>query len=405
MVNELSKQQAALPIVPVDHTHAPGQSPGQHPDQDQGTKQPPDKQATAPADQHPSAQPDQKRGPSDTSHTPGQAGPSAGHPDVQHYLNLEKQDPNTPPHPAHGGSDAIPLQTTPPTTDHASGTGHVADIRQTTDAAHPGETKHPAETTHPAGSDPADSHRPADSKNPADSKDPGDAKHSADAPHGPMPSAAHAPGAQERTTDTRAAHEVHETPADRALRLHLQPFGVTPEQARDYLRIALVPQLHLNPVTTMRPDDIQRAGKAVSQLPEQQLDHLTAQAKAADAAGHPARQTLDLSHLPAVPRFGFDPPIDRTPSAKEFHLKLFPPEPPKPPILQMPKPAEPSGYAKKMADSAAQGHPSHRVPDVPDAEKVKDATVGDVFRAIQEALGLPKIYPDDDGTLNVERDF
>ena len=70
-----------------------------------------------------------------------------------------------------------------------------------------------------------------------------------------------------------------------------------------------------------------------------------------------------------------------------------------------PKPAEPTEYAKKMADSAAQGHPSHPLPDIPDAERTKEATVGDVIDAVEEIFDLPKTKPDSDGTLSLGRDF
>lgn len=92
---------------------------------------------------------------------------------------------------------------------------------------------------------------------------------------------------------------------------------------------------------------------------------------------------------------------------KAFQTPRVSPEPvPKPSIVQpSPKPAEPTEYAKKMADSAAQGHPSRRLPDIPDAERTKEATVGDVIDAVEEIFDLPKIKPDSDGTQSLGRDF
>jgi hypothetical protein len=177
------------------------------------------------------------------------------------------------------------------------------------------------------------------------------------------------------------------------LRLHLQPFGVTPEQARDYMRIALVPQLQLNPLTKMTIDEIQRASNAVSHLPPQHLDHLTAQAKAAGPADRPTRQTLDLSHLPAVARFKMDPaPPVRFAQLPQLHIDPGDEKHRDPFKQPAPKPADQqSDLAKKTADYAAQGHPSHRVPDIPDSERAKAGGVDDLIDAVEEALGLPKI--------------
>ena len=343
-----------------------------------------------PVDQHQSAQPDQKHGPSDTPHPPSQAGPAAGHPDAQQYMNLDKQGPNTAAQSGHNGADAIHLQTVPPVTDHATPapTGTRPDTAHTADTGHTAVPGQVAETGHAPE---------AGTAHPAETKHPAETGHSTDAQHGPTPAAAYAPGAgpgvHDRATDAHTAREVHETPADRELRLHLQPFGVTPEQARDYMRIALVPQLQLNPMTKMTIDDIQRAGNAVSHLPPQQLDHLTTQARAADSAGRPALQTIDLSHQPAVPRFNLDPSpplkLQQMPQ-----LRIGPPPSPQHNPLTQPAPKsadQQNDLAKKTADYAAQGNPSHRVADIPDSERVTEGDWDKLVDLTKDATGAGKL--------------
>jgi hypothetical protein len=383
-VSELIKKPDH-PVQPTDHNHLPGQGPGQD------AKRAPDKPANPAVDQHQAGPP---------------AGAASGRADVQGYMNLDKQGANTQPQTqlAHSGADATPLQT--PDTSQAAArpadTGHgaisPADAGHPAGPGHTADAAHPADTTHPA-----DATRSTDTKHPAETKQP------ADAQHGPNSAAARTPGTGSAATDhapntrdARDARAAPETPADRDMRLHLQPFGVTPEQARDYMRVVLVPQLQLDPMTKMAAADLKRVGDAVSHLNPQQLDHLTAQAKGLDtanpAAGHqPGRQTLDTSRLSAVPRFGFDGPAAKVDYSKSSLLGGSPQIKPSPPnsssILQSgPKPPDQqSQFAKDTAKYAAQGMPGHRVADVPDSERVKEGDWGQVAEYLGDVSGATRL--------------
>lgn len=167
------------------------------------------------------------------------------------------------------------------------------------------------------------------------------------------------------------------------------------------MQVALVPRFQLDPAR-ISPPDMKRVGDAVSKLPPPQMDHLIAQAKAADAQRAPGRQSVDFSRVPPVTRFGLDPVPDAYRPPQIPHIPLVqqpnplpPPTQPtyQPQLWQSPGP-EPgdqrSDLQKETAQYAAGGNPAHRVAEVPESDRMKMGELGDVIKQVGDAASFSK---------------